>query len=184
MDRTPSSNNRVSPKPSSNQDFGSSQPEPPRRVFNLSRLTRKPKRCLRQLSKAQTPQSTFNNWQQSLSGRTFSRPNRRIRVNCRLSLTTPTTRRRPPPDPVSLPMVTRQPTRRPTQPTLACRASRRTSPSLLVSPHPTHPCRIRSRRLISRSRVLPLRLQSLLALPHRLWITNSERYSLAAFLTT
>jgi hypothetical protein len=158
MDRTPSSNNRVSPKPSSNQDFGSSQQVPLYRVINLSRLTRKPKRCLGQLSKAQTPQSTFNNWQQNLSARTHCRPNRRIRVNCRLSLITPTTRRHPPPDSGSLPMVPRQPTRRPTQPTLACRASRRTSPSLLVAPNPTLLWGFRSRPPRSRSLILALRL--------------------------
>jgi hypothetical protein len=158
MDRTHSSNNRVSLKSSSNQDFGSSQPVPLRKVFNLSRLTRKPKRYMGQLSKAQTPQSTSNNWQQNLPGRTYSRPNRRIRVKCRLSLTTPTTRRHPPLDSVSLPMVPLQPTRRPTQPTLAFRASRRTSPSLLVAPNPTLLWGFRSRRPISRSLILALRL--------------------------
>jgi hypothetical protein len=157
MDRTHSSNNRVSAKSSSNQDFGSSQQVPLPRVFNLSRLNRKPKRYLGQLSKAQTPQSTFNNLQQNLSARTHSRPNRRIRVKCRTSLIMRApTRHHPPPDLASLPMVPLQPTRRLTQPTLAYRASRRTCPSPLVAPKPTLLCLIRSRRPISRSLILPL----------------------------
>jgi hypothetical protein len=156
MDRThSSSNNRVSAKSSSNQDFGSNQQVPLPRVFNLSRLTRRPKRYLAQLSKALTPQSTFNNWQQNLSARTHSRPNRRIRVKCRISLITPT-RHRPPPDSVSLPMVPLQLTRRLTQPTLAYRALRRTCRSPLAAPKPTLLCLIISRQPISRSLILPL----------------------------